>query len=74
MTELAEGLGVVLMIAGGLMVVTAIVGLLGWLACGAWIAFSNRFRLICRTESLIYEYLANREEYLAWKASKEDTP
>ena len=40
---------------------------LWWLVETAWIAASNRFRDICKAESLIFEYRRERKEYLWWK-------
>lgn len=71
MTELAEGLGSGLMIVGGWLILTAILGFLSWLACEAWAGFSNRFRDVCRAESLIHEYRLHKLEFMEWKANRE---
>lgn len=35
--------------------------------------FSNKFRSVCKAESLIYEYRKYHEQFLAWlKLSEED--
>ena len=44
--------------------------LLAQLLCEAWMAASNKFRKVCRGESLIFEYWKNREEFLKWRESK----
>lgn len=54
-------------------VCVAIVWFLGWLVCCAWAAFSNKFRAVCKAESLIFEYRKYHEQFLAWlKLSEED--
>lgn len=41
--------------------------------CCAWADFSNKFRSVCKAESLIYEYRKYREQFLAWlKLSEEE--
>lgn len=71
MAEIATWLGGFVMVSGGILLTVTLLALLGWLACQAWIAFSNRFRLVCRTECLIREYLIYKDEFLAWKSEKE---
>lgn len=71
MLELATWLGGFILLSGGILLAVALLGAFGWLACQAWIAFSNRFRLVCRTECLIREYLICKDEFLAWKSEKE---
>lgn len=46
-----------------------LVALLAQLLCEAWMAASNKFRKVCRGESLIFEYHKNREEFLKWRKS-----
>ena len=55
------GAGVV--IALGLLLLAFLI----YLMAIVWIRASNKWRRILRTESLIYEYKNNRDEYLAWK-------
>lgn len=38
----------------------------------AWVAFSNRFRDICKAESLIFEYRKYREQFLEWVKISEE--
>ena len=59
-------------LGGGLLCIT-LVGFLGWVVCCAWAAFSDRFRAICKAESLIFEYRKYHEQFMAWlKLSEED--
>ena len=67
MNSIALWLGTILMGAGGALLVLALIFFIGWLVCVAWIAFSERFRGICKAESLIFEYRKNREKFLEWK-------
>ena len=62
------------MVIGGIMAMISILGVVGWAMCQIWASFSNRFRDVCRAESLIHEYRRNREEFLIWKTSKEGKP
>lgn len=67
MENFVEAVGIFAVVAGGLAVMCALVFLFWWLAEQIYIAASNRFRDICRAESLIHEYRRNRSEYLWWK-------
>lgn len=67
MKSIALWLGTILMGTGGALLVMALIFFIGWLVCIAWIAFSDRFRAICKAESLIFEYRKNREKFLEWK-------
>ena len=64
-------IGAFFLIAGGLILLAAIVGLAGCLAGRIWIKASNQWRAILRAESLIYEYKRNRFEFLEWKEKKD---
>lgn len=70
--KVAYAIGVAIMSTGGMLFTGWLILLLGELAQEAWIRFSNKFRGICKTESLIYEYRKNREKFLEWKESVED--
>lgn len=73
MTEFVMGIGVIAVVIGGILVCACILGLFGYLACQAWVAFSNRFRDICRAENVIRDYsdyLAHKEEFAEWKKGK----
>lgn len=63
-------IGRFLVVAGGLLLCAALVALLMELCCEAWMAASNKFRKVCRGESLIFEYWKNREEFLEWREIK----
>ena len=66
-------IGIIVCGLGGGLLCLAIVGFILWLACCAWIAFSNKFRAVCKAESLIFEYRKYREQFLAWlKLSEEE--
>lgn len=71
MDKIAMTLGTGFMIVGGTMLVATFFGLFCWLVCQAWAAFSNRFRDVCRAESLIHEYLIHKQEFWEWKAERE---
>lgn len=38
----------------------------------AWRLFSDKFRAVCKAESLIFEYKKNREKFLRWLDEKEN--
>lgn len=67
MNNIALLLGTILMVVGGGLLAGYLICFFGSLACTAWIAFSDRFRSICRAESVIFEYRKNRREFLRWK-------
>lgn len=71
MDKIAMTLGIIFMVVGGAMLAATLFGLFCWLVCQAWAAFSNRFRDVCRAESLIHEYLLYKQEFLEWKAERE---
>lgn len=69
MTEIACVIGAVFMIVGAAAVAAVLVGLVWeWIAV-IWIDASNRWRNICKAESLIHEYRRERENYLRWRAN-----
>ena len=73
MDAVFRNIGIIVCGLGGGLLSLAIVGFLGWLVCCAWAAFSNKFRAICKAESLIFEYRKYREQFLAWlKLSEEE--
>lgn len=55
---------------GGGMLALAILALLVNVACVLWIDASDRFRDICRAESMIFEYRKNRNDFMYWKHMK----
>lgn len=65
-------IGIIVCGLGGGLLCIAIVGFFGWLACCAWGDLSNKFRAVCKAESLIYEYRKYREQFLAWLKLSED--
>lgn len=65
--DVIMNIGAFFVIAGGLLLVGLVVGVLANIAASVWIAFSDKFRKICKAESLIFEYRNNREEFLRWK-------
>ena len=66
MTEIACGIGGVFMF-GGASFIVAVIAVAAWDFLGTlWIDASNKWRNICKAESLIYEYRREREKYLAW--------
>lgn len=72
MSEYYSFVGKLLCGFGGGFLCLIILGLLLYFVCVAWIAFSNKFRDICKAESLIFEYRKNRHEFMVWKHTKED--
>ena len=71
MDNFATFLGKGFLVVGGLGIAVLLLALLVWLAGVAWIAASERWRDICKAESLIHEYRREREEYLQWKKQKQ---
>lgn len=56
---------------GGGLLCLCVVGILLWFTCELWIWVSDRFRDICKAESLIFEYRKNRHEFMVWKHTKD---
>lgn len=48
-----------------------LLGVLYWFVCEMWILASDKFRDICKAESLIFEYRKNRHEFMIWKHTKD---
>lgn len=71
MSEYYRFVGVLLCGLGGGFLCMCILGLLLHLVCVIWIAFSDKFRDICKAESLIFEYRKNRHEFMVWKHTKD---
>lgn len=71
MDNFATLLGKGFLVVGGIGIAVLLLALLVWLAGVAWIAASERWRDICKAESLIHEYRREREEYLQWKKQKQ---
>ena len=69
--DVALCMGAILMALGGSLLAIGVIGLLAYLASAAWVVFSEKFRDICKAESLIFEYRKNRTEFMAWKGLKE---
>lgn len=64
-------IGAVMCHVGGAIFALGILSILGWIVCEIWIAVSDRFRSVCKAESLIFEYRKNRSEFMAWKQEKD---
>lgn len=64
--QLVWWLGYAFVIIGGAELLVLLLAVIGLAACKAWISASNKFRDICKGESLIHEYRRNREEFLRW--------
>lgn len=71
MAEYYSVIGAFVCGVGGAMLSLALIGGLCNLACALWIWASNKFRAICKAESLIFEYKKNRQEFLIWKNRRE---
>lgn len=66
-------IGIIVCGLGGGLLCVAIVWFLGWLVCCVWAAFSNKFRAVCKAESLIFGYRKYHEQFFAWlKLSEEE--
>ena len=73
MDKVAFLVGEIFLIFGGTFLLCCALTVLSKLMCEAWVAFSNRFRDICKAESLIFEYRKYREQFLKWmKISEEE--
>lgn len=73
--RVACNVGFVFLLGGGILLFGTIAALAILLVCDLWICASNRFRDICKAESLIHEYRRNREKFLEWlemEKKKED--
>lgn len=66
MDAVFRNIGIIVCGLGGVLLCLAIVGFLCWLLCCAWVAFSDRFRAICKAESLIFEFRKYHEQFFAW--------
>lgn len=60
-------IGQYICIVGGFLFALILSGFLAYLAVSIWVAFSNKFRNVCKAESLIFEYRKERNEYLKWR-------
>ena len=69
---LALSIGHTFMVIGGTFLVIFLIAAIASIACFAWIHASNRFRDICKAESLIHEYRRNREKFLEWLAKGDE--
>lgn len=73
MEKVAFWIGEVFLVFGGTFLLGFVLAVLFKLMCEAWVVASNRFRAICKAESLILEYRKNRDEFLRWRSKKERT-
>ena len=64
-------IGAFFMIAGGFFLIVAMVGIVVYISVIIWISVSNKFRSVCKAESLIFEYKRNREKFLEWKGEQD---
>ncbi len=67
-------IGAFFMVAGGIVLMAAVVGSVAYLVASLWISASNKWRLICSAESLIHEYRRNRLQFLKWRDEQNDRP
>jgi hypothetical protein len=72
MNEVVYGVGVIVTVLGGLLFAGIAIVFLGELFCITWASFSERFRDICKAESLIHDYRKNREKFLEWRDGEEN--
>jgi hypothetical protein len=66
MVKFFLSVGIVVCGLGGTILTVAIVCFCAWLAVLAWMAFSNKFRSICKAESMIFEYKKYRKQFMKW--------
>ncbi len=71
MGDICTAIGELFCVIGGVSLALLVLGLLASFVCTVWIDTSNKFRRICKAESLIFEYRENRDKYLEWKRAKE---
>ena len=64
-------IGAFFTIAGGIIMMLFVVGMVGYLVALLWISACNKWRAICRAESLIFEYRKNRKDFLRWMSKAE---
>lgn len=67
MNKLLYSIGLAVFCIGGIALLAALLSLLCGLAAAVWAWASNKWRAVCKAESLIHEYRRERESYLAWK-------
>ena len=65
-------IGAFFLIFGGLLLFAVTLVFAAYLVACLWIATSNKWRNICKAESLIFEYRKNRKKYLDWKREQEE--
>ncbi len=70
MDKVAFWVGEVFLICGGTFLLILVLAGFFRLMCEAWVALSNRFRGICKAESLIFEYHKNRDDFLRWRSQQ----
>lgn len=56
---------------GGIVLIIIVLGTVAWVACEIWISASNRFRNICKAESMIFEFRKYRKQFLEWMKIKD---
>lgn len=70
MDKIFLAVGRTVCVLGAISLSGILAALLAQLLCEAWMAASNKFRKVCRDESLNFKYHKNREEFLKWRESK----
>lgn len=60
-------IGAFFLISGGVLLLAMVLAFCLYIVGTIWIFVSNKWWRICREESLIFEYLKNRDLYLRWK-------
>lgn len=58
--------GKIFCVVGGIALAVGLLGIAVKAVAEIWIASCNRWRGICRAESLIHEYIKNRETFFRW--------
>lgn len=65
-------IGKVFCVVGGIAIALFLLFLFLELTLEAWRLFSNKFRDVCKAESLIFEYRKHRKEFQKWLNDKDN--
>ena len=71
LTQAIEFFGTIMCIGGGFILTFTILLVLAYFMSVLWIEVSKKWRSICAAESLIHEYVKERESYMKWRQGSE---
>lgn len=71
MDEFIYSVGMIVSVMGAIAIIIALLLFVWWGLSCIWIAASNKFRDICKAESLIFEYRIYREQFMTWLKKEE---